>query len=254
MKKMIAFIIVSTTLIFAYSCFSESNDSASAPQRHKKISPFESNDMKKIFLQNKILHEGDYLARQGKYDEAIAKFNEAMNPECLNNERDKAAPQSRIITAHIRQGKFQLALKEHNEWRYDKFSKYESIADEHLELLALIKTMETKDNKPVEEHINYLKHKFAKQLPPDGYVSSFSGIIIDDLIYLYDYIHDYDAGIVFMKETIDYLIKAGYSQSGGGKKTINEYTKVKQAWEIDKKIGQHGHLQEVIKTSDIISW
>jgi len=37
-------------------------------------------------------------------------------------------------------------------------------------------------------------------------------------------------------------------------KHVREYTRVKEAWELDKKTGQHGHLQEVIRTSDVISW
>jgi tetratricopeptide (TPR) repeat protein len=217
--------------------------------------PFSNNvQMKKIFLQNRILSEGDLLAHQGKYEEAIAKFNEAMNPECINNNRDKAAPQLKIITAYKRQGNFRLALKEHTELFYNKYSNHELTINEHLGLLALVKFMETKDSKPVEDHISYLKHKYAKQLPPNGYLSSFSGIVINDLIHLYDYIRDYNAGTAFMEEVIKYLIKDGYAESLGGKKTINEYMRVKQAWELDKKTGKHGHLQEVIKTSDIISW
>lgn len=241
MRPLVAFALIITLIVsFACDCFS-----AQFPEDAR---------MKKIFLQGKIISEGDLLAHQGRYEEAIAKFNRAMDPDCINNERDKAAPQLRIIIAHKRQGKFQIALQEHTEWRYAKYSKHDAIANEQAELLALVKAQEIKDKKPIEDHIRYLRHKYEKQLPPNKYYAGFSDPIIDDLIHLYDYTQDYDSGIAFMNELINYFTKSDYAESLGNKKAIKEYTRIKKAWELDKQTGQHGHLQEVIRTSDIISW
>lgn len=67
--------------------------------------------------------------------------------------------------------------------------------------------------------------------------------------------HDYDAGIAFMDDIIKYHMNhKDPNHRSAHKKDVAEYTRVKQAWELDKQTGKHGHLQDVIRTSDVISW
>ena len=82
-----------------------------------------------------------------------------------------------------------------------------------------------------------------------------SDIFINDFIHLYDYMHDYDSGIAFVNEVIKYHTNhSDKAHRLANAKHVKEYIRVKQAWELDKSTGQHGHLKEVIRTSDVISW
>ena len=206
----------------------------------------------KILRRNELEQEGCLLAKQGQYEEAIVKFRLAVDPSLIVQAHEKAVPIGSIVDAYQREGKFEEAVKEH-EWFITGHNPPAELAiEKRAELNALIKARDIKNNKPIHDFIDYLKTKHAKNLPPNGYVTGESLSLITHLIHLYDYLHDYDSGITLMNEAIKYLnqgqLKSVY------KTHVREYTRVKQAWELDKKTGQHGHLQEVIRTSDVISW
>jgi hypothetical protein len=246
---------------YSCSCFSEFNKSesiifTSKAQKQNDLELASSgSSTKKSVLRYKILHEGDFFAAQGNYEKALSKFNEAMRSEYLNKESDKSAAQMRIVWAHKRQGKFNLALKEHSEWLYNKHPNHELTIDEHLELVALVKAFETGNSTFLYEYISYLKNIYMKQLPPNGYATGFSNIIINRIIHLYDYLNNYDAGITFVDDIIKYHTQhPDRNHRSAHAKDVKEYARVKQAWELDKKTGQHSHLQDVIRTSDVISW
>lgn len=228
---------------------------AGVSKNHNLI-PLQNDDWtNKIFRRNELEREGSLLAERGLYNEAIVRFRMAADASLIAQEHEKAVPIGYIVRAYERQGKFEDALKE-NEWFIVRHKNpADSAIEEKSKLLALIKARDTKNTKPIYDYINYLKTKYAKYFPPNGYMTGTSDILIDKLIHLYDYLHDYDSGIALMDEVIKYHTnhKDPNHRSAHAKDVI-EYTRVKQAWELDKKTGQHGHLQEVIKTSDVIGW
>lgn len=261
-------------LSFATNLYSEENKTMFAnpsyasgiSSKSKTGSP--SNDMStlKIIQRSELQNEGRILAENGRYEEAIAKYKASMDPSLLNYPYDKNGGEFGIKKVYICQGKFEQALQmvddklaslkpePENE---NIFTGKDELSRERLELLALIEARDAKNNKPIYEYIDNLKtkSKYAKLFPPIGYAVGVSSWLIDDLIHLYDYMHDYDSGIAFMDEIIKYhTMHPDKNHRSAHAKDVKEYVRVKQAWETDKKTGQHGHLQDVIRTSDIISW
>ncbi len=221
-------------------------------QNNKLTSSPDDNTTKKIIKRTNLEREGWFFAEQGLYEEALVKYRAALDPSLINYEHEESTARGAIREIYKRQGKFDKALQIINEIIEKHPNEY--ALKERLEILALIKSREIKNNKPIYEYIDYVKAKYSKCFPPNGYLVGESGIYIDDLIHLYDYMHDYDSGIALMDEVIKYMIKDKWMNNLGGRKIIKEYTRVKEAWELNKKTGQHGHLQEVIRTSDVISW
>jgi hypothetical protein len=268
-------LILLILLLYASQLYSEDKDKASSEPIYTTIGTSEkknltsfSNDeqTKKIIKRHKIEDEGRFLAKQGLYEEAIAKFKAAMDPSLINYEHEKSTAKWSIEKIYKRQEKFEQAL----QMVEDKlkslppqvandniFTGNDWLNRERLELIAMIKARDIKNKAPIYEYIGHIRtrSKYAKLIPPKGYIVSESDSRIDDLIHLYDYLHDYDSGIAFMDEIIKYHTQhPDKNHRSAHAKDVREYTRVKQAWELDKKTGQHGHLQEVIRTSDVISW
>ncbi|MFA5144002.1 MAG: tetratricopeptide repeat protein [Candidatus Omnitrophota bacterium] len=224
------------------------------------------NATQKIIKRTNLEREGRLYAKQGLYDEALAKYKAAMDPSLLNYDHEVSTAKWSIEEIYKRQGKFEQALEMVNDKlktfkaqtpNDNIFTGNDELGKERLELLALIKARDTKNKKPIYEYIDYIKtkSKYAKLLPPKGYITGGSDVLIDNLIHLYDYLHDYDAGIAFMDEIIKYHTQhKDKNHRSAHAKDVKEYIRVKKAWELDKKTGQHGHLQGVIRTSDVISW
>jgi len=194
---------------------------------------------KKIIRQSEIEHEAKLLEKQGRYEDAVTKYQEAMHPSLLNSERDKAGAIGGILRIHQKQGKFDLALKELG-W----FSAYPNqlYVDTKPELEALIKARDTDSMKPIYAHISHLKEKHQKFIPPKGHEPVFT----TNIIRLYDYIGDLDAGIAFVDAVIAYK-KLTFS-------TREEYLKIKQAFTEDKAKGSKGRATEALIRSDYFPW
>lgn len=220
-------------------------------QNNLTISSSYSNTQK-IIRRHQFESRGLKLAKQGLYEEALSQYRAAQDATLLNYDYEK--PIEPVKKIYIRQGKFEQALE-----IVDNLSKTQKNNDwlllSHLEIQALIKARDTKNNKPIYDYINYVKTKYPKYFPPNGYFTGMSDIYINDFIHLYDYMHDYDSGIKFMDEVINYHIShPNKNHQSAHKKDVAEYARVKRAWKLDKETGQHGHLQDVIRTSNIISW
>lgn len=226
-----------------------------AIEKQKNLTPFPNNEgIKRIIKRNELQREGYELVKQGLYEDAIKKYTMAMDPSLLNTEMDKDVALCAIRDIYKYQGKFKEALELNEKYILPLNPKKNSYLDTSLELKSLIKAGDEKNNKPVYDYIKYLKIKYEKYIPPKGYQVIYENVI-DELIYLYDYMHDYDSGIAFMDEQIKYHTNhPDKNHKSANAKRVKEYTRVKQAWELDKNTGQHGHLKEVIKTSDVISW
>ena len=216
-------------------------------QQHD-LNPFPNNEKtRKIITNAELEREGDHLAAQGRFDEALAKFYEAMKPEHLNEESDKSGAQGRIIRVHERQGKFDLALKEHEEWFYKAFPSHEPTEDKRLRFLAVIQARDTNSNKPIYGHIQYLREKYKRYIPAQSLdAHSFGMAPINDIIHLYNWMGDADECVNFINEIL--TSKFLYPNER------IEFERVKAAFEEDKRTGQKGHLQKVVESTNYIGW
>jgi tetratricopeptide (TPR) repeat protein len=206
----------------------------------KGMTPFPDDEgTRKIIRQTEIEREARHLEKQGRFDEAIAKYQEAMDPSLLNSERDKAGGMHGIIRIHQKEGKFDLALQE-LEW----FSTYPNqlYIDTKPELEALIRARDTSSNEPIYAHIDDLKKRYKRALPPKGHES----FVTSEIIRHYDYVGDLDAGIAFVEKILAY--KKLYP------KERDEYLKVKKALLEDKAQDTKGKATEVIVQSNYFSW
>ena len=175
---------------------------------------------RKIIKQSKIENEAWLLEKKGMYEEAITKYREAMDPSLLNSERDKAFAMGGIMRIHEKQGELDLALQELEKW-YQLFSPQppgQLYIDKKPELEALIKARVTGSNEPIYTHIENLKRRYKQVLPPKGHQS----FVTAQIIRLYDYIRDLDAGIKFVEQVLSY--KKLYPRER------EEYLKVKKAF------------------------
>jgi len=235
--------------LFSFSCYSADKYVSTDPKKEENVTLFSNGETtRKIVKRNEFQQEGNLLARQGRYEEALEKYKLAIDPLLLNRESDKSYALCAMRNIYKYQGKLDDALTLHDKYILIMNPKKGEFVEAHLEILALIKARDTKNFKPIYEYINYLKAKDkAKNYAIDSHA--------DDLIHLYDYMHDYDSGIALMDEIIKYHANhPDKNHRSAHTKDVREYTRVKQAWELDKKTGQHGHLQDVIRTSDVISW
>ncbi|GEM_PF-1404769 len=216
------------------------------------FAPYGSDNQTQLIMKrNDLQDEGSQLAKRGLYDQAIEKYQDALR--CASKTGfDRNTALGSIRDIHRLQGKFELALKE-QEYFLKQSPNFPHNIDLKLQLEALIKARDTKSNQPVYDHISYLKNKYKKDLTGEGFASGgYATGIVSDIIHLYDYVSDAEAGIAFMNETLGYLKKHRFSQSF--RFAIAEYERVKAALEEDKRTGQKGHLQKVIETSDYIGW
>lgn len=227
------------------------------------LTPFPDNDRtRKIIIRTDLEREADRFAKQGLYEQALLKYQQALDPSLLNYDYDKGVALGSIRDIHERQGKYELALKE-QQWFIDGYNKspfandksgryMNTVVDKKLELEALIKARETHTNKPVYDHIAFLRKKYSGQLPPKDF-NGYGPSVTNDIIHLYDYMKDSDGAISFLNGILDYLEK--HSNGGNADKMrIADYKEAKSAFEEDKRTGQKGHLQKAIENSDHIGW
>ncbi len=239
MKRLLVMIICSSVLL-----------STKAYSEDSQLSHDEA--INKIIKRNALESQGRTLAKHGFYDKALLKYKAAQDPALLNYDYEK--PELPIILIYIRQGKYDEAMAIVSE-NLKKRPDNTEVIREYKELTALIQARNEKSNKPIYEYIDWLKQENSKFFPPKGYGVGMTEWFVDDLIHLYDFMRDYDSGIALMDELIKYHTQhPDANHRSAHAKDVREYQRVKEAWELDKKTGKHGHLQDVIRTSDIIGW
>lgn len=190
--------------------------------------------------------EGYRLAKQGKYEKALEKYRQANNPELFNYDHDKSSSLGAIVRLYKRMGNFEEALKNYLLFKGPNDAEDWPGIDEERELRALIESKKIGSNNPIYDHIEYLKNKHKKYLPPPGGDSGFHLGPMSSIIHLYDYMGDAQGGIDFAQFILSSKKLSRFERA--------ELEKVKAAFEEDKRTGQKGHLQKVIETSQYISW
>lgn len=192
-----------------------------------------------ISSRARLEDEGRQLLKRGYYEQAIEKYQEALNYTFYKSGYDKNTAFARIRDIHKYQGKYELALEEH-EYFMKLAPSFPRNIETKLQIEALIKARDTKSNDPIYEYIKYLRQGHLKDIPPQD--TQFNPItVIGDIFWLYDHIGDYNSAIKFVDELLASKSIDQYQRA--------EYEKVKAAFEEDRRSGTRGHLAKVYETS-----
>ena len=167
--------------------------------------PFPNDDRtRKIFEQERLLREGGGLVEQGRYDEAIAKYQAAMKAELLLHDYDVDRPILLSAKVLMVQGKYEEALEQVVGVLNKRPNAQASLQrDEKLEIEALIKARDTRSPAPLYQHIQQLKKKYFS---PKGYRGDADSVF-PTLVRLYEHIGDFDQGIAFVDEIRAYGLR-----------------------------------------------
>jgi tetratricopeptide (TPR) repeat protein len=229
-----------------------------------------------IFSQEKILKEGDRLVEQGLYDEALEKYDEALAPEFISHESDKASPLFRKVRLFRLTGHYSQALDQLEMFLKLSHSNVKPEIQNELEVLFFYQ--QDGAVQPVLDYIAHLKNESNIQSPPNDY-SVASSIPISTILRLYDTIGDHDAGIAYidmilnwtfeddhefkhLKEKIRTVHDADECMTIGPRenpdwhacKWLREYLLVREAFEQDKAEGKKGRATQALIQSDYFPW
>ena len=217
----------------------------------------DSDNTQKVFRRNSLQKEGMRLAKKGKFDLALAKYEEAMQPENVNYEYEKAVAIGAMREIYKWKKEYAKALELQN-W-YFKNSRgghpTEKAKEERREIEALIEYEQTGNPKQVYDMIEYLRRNNKNTLPPIAYPFS-AATTISNILRLYDTIGDYDAGIAFIDDCLAYFKEQDRKKYGEYKpgKTDQEFLKVREAFEKDKAEGTKGRATQALIQSDYFPW
>lgn len=221
-----------------------SNEPISEAQRNY------DDDMKQIGAQHSLEEEGWDLKYAGKYDEALAKYQAALELD----EKQPPHLRGRVIfsVADVlqRQGKYQEALDKLKNNPY-RNPKHEYGNDHIAELEALVEYQKTGDPKAVYEYIRGYQEKYRKGIPPSGFGTTY----VETILRLYDTIGDQTAGIVLTDECLDFIYKqnpkfekvnnseeaARYIKYGDPNGILQKYYLIREGFEKDKAQGTKGN-------------
>lgn len=221
-----------------------SNEHAYAQSITASVSP-QSDSKTKIYKRNKIQDEGKALVKKGLLEEAILKYREALNPDVINSENEKSTAIARIVDILVIQGKYKEALEQYR-WFIDNRPTHWRTIDKKLELEAYVASVERNSSEPIKQYIHYLKEKYRKDLPPQKYDYTFSCVVTSPIIRMYDDIGDIDGGIAFVRGILAYEKLPARSRE--------QYEKVLQAYEQDKREGSHGRASAYLVQSGYFLW
>lgn len=222
-------------------------------------------DAEKIGVSRRLVLEGKALLRQEKYMEAEQKFIAADDPKYwLYEGRPSGTARAWLRAALVAQGKYEVAL-ESVQGNLLIIPDHQPSLDEQLVYKAMIKSRDSKDTKSIYDAINALRTKYANILPPQQYIGIGSLSTIATILRLYDTIADYDAGIAYIDETMEYFKKKDTEKYGEYKpgKVDLEYLKVREGFEQDKaesrgsclgKPGCVGRASKALIQSDYFPW
>ncbi|MBI4398910.1 MAG: tetratricopeptide repeat protein, partial [Candidatus Omnitrophica bacterium] len=245
-----------------------------------------NNDLAKIRGQRQLELEGKALFRQGKYDEALQKFQESCAPKYeLYKGRGNGYAESYIREIYVMRGEYEKALEHVTRvlklpymQEILKKSTHDNFTEEKLEYEALIKARDTGSWQPVYDFIDYLKKTHHNELPPNGY-NLGSITPISTILRLYDTIGDHDAGIAYVDMILDWTFEVDkpefshinrnisseeaekymkIKKLADGKpnkewrvyKWLREYLLVREAFEQDKREGTRGRATQALIQSD----
>lgn len=209
------------------------------------LTPFPDDEgTRKIIKQTEIEREARRLAKQGRYEEALIKYQEALNPSLLNREEEKATALWGMMRIHQKQKKYQLALEE-LQWFLNANPRKKNYWDKKTELVGLIEADKKESTEPIYNAIKLIKENNKEVLPPEKYQSYTNGVA-SQIIQLYDYMGDLDGGIAF----IDNIASSKNMHSSDRK----NYLLIKQAFIKDKTNKTKGGATKALIESNYFIW
>jgi hypothetical protein len=173
----------------------------------------------KIFEQGKIINEGQMYLRTLQFQNALAKYDEALAPEHLVSNDDRYYPLALKVNCLQYLGKYEEALSE-NKWYLSQKDVRDTQIDRDIKLTALVKWQDVGDSEDIYKYIDYAKQKHSK------YYISLPPSVFTDIAELYDLIGDYDAGIAWAK---------AFKKTAKSKRYKREYDNVIKAFEESKQ-------------------
>lgn len=155
-----------------------------------------------LFQQNRLEKEGKAVEKSLQFDLAKEKYKQAIEiGKRMTPRQDYWRPTLFYTRVLQKEGKYEEALEEmselsksapENKWFYDT----------KKELETLVKARALNDVSSIRQYIESFKEKYAAGLPPKG----IGDIIrITTILRLYDTIADYEAGIAYIDEIVDFL-------------------------------------------------
>ncbi|MBI4971616.1 MAG: hypothetical protein HZC17_07250 [Candidatus Omnitrophica bacterium] len=209
------------------------------------------NRTNQIFLQEGILKEGDRLVERGLYSDAMLKYEEGLDAKFISKDEDERGPIVRKIRLSLITGNYQKGLDE-----ISNLPKSVVLDPEFkMELEALQNSAEINSKQPVYDYIGHLNQKYQNSLPPQNY-DVFSPIPFATILRLYDTIGDHDAGIAYIDMCMKFFKEQDIKKYGQYKPghADEEYLKVREAFEQDKKEGTKGRATKALIQSDYFPW
>ena len=192
-------------------------------------------------IGERLAIEGYELEKQGKFDQALAKYQESLDPQYNKARWEEGSGRSGIRRPYIKSGKYEEA-REATKWFLEGKKKLKNPTKELVwEVEALIEFQKTGNPQKILEHIEYLKKQYAVSLPPKPW-NGGTPTITGKLFRFYNLIGDHDAGIALVDASIDMFrntSKGKYDPIKAG----DPYLKVREGFERDKAEGFKGCAQ-----------
>ena len=160
------------------------------------------NGIKNIFSRNAIQEEGRQLTKRGDFQEALTKYQEAIQPQYINDEYEKGTAIAMMRSIYLVLQDYDAALK-CIEWAFKnsldgKPTVYAMEIKNEIE--ALKNYQRTGDPQSVLNHMKQFFVDHKADLPPQGHDESS----VSTLIRLYNTIGEHDAGIKFIDDFLDW--------------------------------------------------
>ena len=190
---------------------------------------------KKVGGRNALQSQAFNLAEQFKFDEALALYKKAIEPERLNQDYEKSTAIGAMTDILIVQGRYEEAKRVFSWFLEGKQPPAASAIMKIREIDALIEFSQKQNSEVVRQYIDILRNFERANIPPVGHDT----IPITELLQLYDIIGDYDAGIAFVNKCISYF-RDNKRYEGDAFVEPIEYVKIREAFEQDKAEGKKG--------------
>lgn len=224
-----------------------------------------------ILAQGSIIREGELLAEAERFEEALLKFQEALDPKYIKKESDRSGPHYYRALTYRAMGAYVLALKESNI--SIAYAGHPQPSEAHREIAVLAQYESTGDAKLVSDYIQEYISTRKWPLYQDTIAQS-------TLIRLYDAIGEYDKGIEFVDKIVEHAFTTEeakgvkmpssideatawieYRQPNGLRdpnwrayKWLRDFMRIKEGFQLDKQQGTKGRATRAILKSDYLPW
>ena len=228
----------------------------------------------------RLVHQAKSLEEQGRYEEALKKYHDALAHELNKYRWEEASARGGIVKVYINMKRYDDALNA-MDWFLEENKNPKAALERIKEIKELKKYQKTNDPQGVHEYIKFYRKEYEHFLPPKNWFAG-SDIYISTILRLYDTIGDHDAGIKFIDEILDWThqtdndfkhLKGRINDSQQASecigldkpvkernpdwracKWLREYLLVREAFEKDKAEGTKGRATQALIQSDYFPW